>query len=86
MLDKSLFKSIACGCLPLFASADMADIIGTEFAYADGDAGDLAQHLAKALSLSEGERAALVAEYQAKAVAAHTLPVLADKLAEAMTI
>ena len=23
MLDKSLFKSIACGCLPLFSSADM---------------------------------------------------------------
>lgn len=86
MLDKSLFKAIACGCLPLFASADMAEIAGPEFAYADGDADDLARHLSAALSFSEEERSARVKELQAKAIDAHTLPVLARRLYEEMNI
>lgn len=86
MLDKSLFKSIVCGCLPLFTSADLAEIIGSEFAYADGDADDLAEHLAKALALPEIERSTRVKEFQAKAIDAHTLPVLADRLYEEMKV
>jgi glycosyltransferase involved in cell wall biosynthesis len=85
MLDKSLFKAIACGCLPIFTSADMAEIVGPEFAYADGDADDLAKHLKKALALAESERQARVQELQAKAIDAHTLPVLARRLAEEMS-
>lgn len=84
MLDKSLFKSIACGCLPIFTSADMAEIVGSEFAYADGDAGDLAKHMEGALALSENERSARVHTFQAKAIDAHTLPVLARRLQEEM--
>ena len=86
MLDKSLFKSIACGCLPLFASADMAEIAGPEFAYKDGDADDLAKHLTTALTFSEEERSTRVRELQAKAIDAHTLPVLARRLAEEMRV
>lgn len=84
MLDKSLFKSIACGCLPIFSSEDMAEIVGSEFAYKDGDADDLAAHFKKALALSEEERAELVKTYQEKAIDAHTLPVLANRLYEEM--
>ena len=86
MLDKSLFKSIACGCLPLFSSADMKEIAGPEFAYRDSDTDDLANHLEKSLAFSEEERNAHVRELQAKTIDAHTLSVLARRLAEEMHI
>lgn len=86
MLDKSLFKAIACGCLPIFTSDDMTGIIGSEFAYTDGDATSLAEHLQKALALTEVEREEMVRVLQAKAIDAHTLPVLARRLAEEMAI
>ncbi|MBI5405875.1 glycosyltransferase [Candidatus Kaiserbacteria bacterium] len=86
MLDKSLFKAIACGCLPLFTSADMAEIIGPEFSCAHDDADDLARQLKKALALSEEERAAFVRAYQKKAIDTQTLPVLGRRLAEEMTL
>lgn len=84
MLDKTLFESISCGCLPIFSSEDMAEIVGPEFAYKDGDADDLAAHFKKALALSEEKRAELVKTYQEKAIDAHTLPVLAERLFEEM--
>lgn len=84
MFDKSLFKAIACGCLPLFSSADMADIAGPAFAYADGDSEDLALHLKHVLALSEEERAVQVRALQEKTVEAHTLSVLTHRLAEEM--
>ena len=84
MFDKSLFKSIACGALPLFVSADMAEIAGPEFSYADGDAENLAQRLKEVLAFSEDLRAKHVRELNEKAVKAHTLPVLMDKLVEEM--
>ena len=86
MLDKTMFEAIASGCIPLFASADMAEIIGFEFAYADGDENDLAKHLASMLALSEDERHARVHELQVKALGAHTLPVLGTRLAEEMNL
>lgn len=84
MLDKSLFKSIACGCLPIFTSADMRDIIGSEFAYQDGDADDLARRLEEALALSEESRRQRMETFEEKAVTTQTLPVLAKRLAEEM--
>mgnify|MGYP003392954624 CR=1 FL=1 len=84
MLDKSLFKSIACGCLPIFASADLGEIISEEFMYKDGDVEDLAQRFKKALELSEENRSTLVRGYEKKAIDAHTLPVLAGRLYEEM--
>lgn len=84
MLDKSLFKSIACGCLPLFVSADMAEIVGPEFSYAYGDVHSLAEHLKTVLSLSEEARAAHVRELNEKAIKAHALPILMDRLAAEM--
>ena len=85
MLDKSLFKSIACGCLPIFTSADLGEMIGTEYMFTDGDVDDLATHLAKALSLTDAERERQVKEFQVGAVEAHTIPVLVTKLLDAMT-
>lgn len=84
MLDKSLFKSIACGCFPVFSSIDMGEIIGDEFRYEDNDADDLAKHLKSALVLSEVERIKQVEIFEHKAIAAHTLPVLGLRLAEEM--
>ncbi len=86
MLDKSLFKSIACGCFPIFTSADMAEIIGPEFAYTDGDADSLAKRLTEALALSEESRTKRVHTLQVKAIDAHTLPVLVRRLYEEMHI
>jgi glycosyltransferase involved in cell wall biosynthesis len=86
MLDKSLFKSIACGCLPIFTSADLAEIVGTECMYIDGDVQDLVQHLKEALAFSEEKRCAHVQEFTTKAIGAHTLPVLAQRLACEMSL
>ncbi|MCX6786442.1 MAG: glycosyltransferase [Candidatus Kaiserbacteria bacterium] len=86
MFDKSLFKSIACGCFPIFSSDDMAEIIGSEFAYRNGDVDDLAEHLKKALAMSEESRTALVREFEEKAIGGHTLPVLARRLYEEMNV
>lgn len=86
MLDKSLFKSIACRCLPIFTSADLSEIVGSAFTYTDGDATDLAKRLAAALVLGESEREELVRTMQVKAIDAHTLPVLADRLASQMML
>lgn len=61
-----------------------AEIIGPEFAYQDGDASSLAVLLAAALALPEEERGVRVRELQTKAIDAHTLPVLARRLAEEM--
>ncbi len=85
MFDKSLFKSIACGCLPLFASRDMAEIVGTTFQYKDGDADDLASRLSWALALPQKDREEYVKTQQAQTIDAHSLPVLARRLAEEIT-
>jgi glycosyltransferase involved in cell wall biosynthesis len=86
MLDKSLFKAIACGCVPVFASADMQDMIGREFAYRDGDVDDLASHVERALTLPEELRKTLVETFQSQSIDAHTLPVLATRLRNELSI
>lgn len=86
MLDKSLFKAIACGCLPLYASTDLAEMSGGEFAFTEGDATQLAEHLRTALALSPHEREARVHDLQQRVVEAHSLPVLAKRLAAEMTV
>lgn len=84
MFDKSLFKSIVCGCLPLFVSADMAELAGGTYAYKDADAADLARLLKEALAFPEEKRASEVARLNATVVEKHRLPVLADTLVREM--
>ncbi len=84
MLDKTIFEAIASGAVPLSASTDMAEIVGREFSYTDGDATDLAHLLKKTLSLSQEKRKEKVARLSAGAVAPHRLEVLADALVREM--
>jgi glycosyltransferase involved in cell wall biosynthesis len=86
MLDKSLFKSIACGCAAIFTSKDMTEILGSDFSFADSDISGLSACLKKALALSERARNLVVAEQHEKAIAAHTIEVLGHRLIEAMTL
>ncbi len=85
MLDKSLFKAIACGCLPIFVSRDMADMVGEDYLFSEGDAGSLATCLEKALDLSEEDRTAQVEIFHGKTVNANSLPVLVDRLTQEIT-
>lgn len=82
MLDKTIFEAVACGCIVLASSADFSEIAGTN-SYFD-TAIDLAERLKEALALDEGARVARQRELQEKAIDAHTLPVLARRLAEEM--
>jgi glycosyltransferase involved in cell wall biosynthesis len=86
MLDKSLFKTIACKTLPVFVSNDLAEIIGDEYKFVEGDAQDLADHLEKALSLTHEEREKIVTMNYEKAIEKHTLSVLGNRLAEEMGV
>jgi glycosyltransferase involved in cell wall biosynthesis len=53
MFDKTIFKSIACGCLTLATSGDFESLVGNEFIFADNDSESLAKKLAKVLLVSE---------------------------------
>lgn len=81
MLDKTMFKANACGAITLSSSADMKELAGPEYVYADEDVADLARLLQKTLALPEAERARQVKELQKNVVEAHSLDVLMDALA-----
>ncbi len=82
MLDKSLFKSIACGCLALFSSKDMRDMAGDTYYFPEGDLDALTEKLRAALSLSDEARLETNKQQQESAIGAHTLPVLAERIRE----
>lgn len=83
MLDKTIFEAIAAGCLPLTASADIAELAGLEFSYPYGDALALAERLKELLAFSSDKRALVTKTLQEKTTS-HALPVLTDKLIAAM--
>lgn len=58
MLDKTIFEAMACECLVLASSADLAALVDPAFAFGQGDAESLAQKLEVLLGLSVGERQA----------------------------
>lgn len=80
MLDKTIFKAIACGCYALSSSGDMAEIAGEKFVYADGDADALATLLKEVLSRSFDERRQDVSFLQKEVVEPHRLDTLMDRL------
>lgn len=80
MLDKSLFKSIACGCLAIFTSNDMEEVVGNEYHFAEGNLEQLTDKLAKTLTLSEEERRTAHKIQHDAAIGQNTLPVLMDRL------
>ncbi len=81
MLDKTIFKASACGCLVLVTSRDFADFVGQRFIFPENDSTALSEKLAEFLAISGEERDKLTAQL-AGFIKSHNLPVLVDRLAE----
>lgn len=79
MLDKTMFKAVACGCLVLVTSKDFADMAGQEFSFADDDREGLAQKIEEFLALNTSSRTHMTEKLNA-AIKQHALPVLVERL------
>lgn len=84
MLDKTIFKAMAAGCLPLTGSKDLEGKVPDELIYKEGDSVSLAEKLAALLTASEEKAASLRAPMQ-QIVADNTLAVLMDRLVSEMS-
>lgn len=79
MLDKTMFKAVACGCLVLVTSKDFADMAGSEFSFMDDDREGLAVKLEEFLSLDTLRRDHMT-ETLTSVIKSHSLPVLVERL------
>jgi glycosyltransferase involved in cell wall biosynthesis len=86
MLDKTMFKAAACGCLVVSSSRDMAEMTGGDFSFEDDSAEDLARHLERALALSKEERQRIVAARKQSVVEEHRLDRLIKKLVKELSV
>ncbi|MBU4057347.1 glycosyltransferase, partial [Patescibacteria group bacterium] len=85
MFDKTIFKSVACGCLTIATSRDFGDLVGDEFIFADNDSKALAEKLKRFLTVSFQERAQFM-ETLASCIKNHSLEALVIKLKEEIDI
>ncbi len=83
MLDKTIFKAAASGCLVLSSSEDMAASIDTRCIFKNNDVQDLNEKLAEVLSISSIEKQKIEMQY-AKLVEANTLSTLINRLVAEM--
>ncbi len=79
MYDKTIFEAMACGCLVLASSRDLAQTIDKRFIFKENDPGDCADKLEGLLALSSHERAAAVAGLH-EVAQRNSLQTLADRL------
>jgi len=79
MLDKTIFEAAVCKCLVLVSSQDFAELVGPDYIFADNDSNDLAQKLAKFLTISPEEHDHLTKNLTDK-IKPHRLSVLIDRL------
>ena len=84
MLDKTIFKAAAAGCLALSSSEDVAQYVDASCIFKDNDAADLSRALEYLLE-STPERRTDMSHQFAALVEQNTLSVLADKLTEEMS-
>ena len=84
MLDKTMFKAVACGCLVATASRDFAAMVeDPRFIFPEGDAPALAERLVGLLGLSHEQREVAEVHLQ-KILAQQSLPALMVQLSHEM--
>jgi glycosyltransferase involved in cell wall biosynthesis len=81
MYDKTIFSAATYGCIVVASSRDFAAEADARCVFKEGDAADLAEKLAVLLALSSAEKTAL-SEHMQTLAREHTLPRLAERLAE----
>lgn len=82
MLDKTMFKAAACGCVVVTASRDFAAMLGDDrFIFPEDDVQILCERIKAALALPDGERTAVVTREQVM-LREQSLPALAERLAQ----
>ncbi len=87
MLDKTMFKAVACGCLVATASRDFAAMVSDpRFIFPEGDAPALAERLNRLLALSPAEKASALAQLEKKVLNEQSLPVLMSRLVREMGV
>lgn len=84
MLDKTIFKAMAAGCLPLTSSQDLEPLVPGELIFKENDAVSLAEKLAALLEASAEKKEELRAPLP-QIVANNSLTVLMDRLIEEMS-
>jgi len=84
MLDKTMFKAVASGCLVLTASSDFGELAGEEYLYRYGDAEDLSKKLERFLSFGPDMRQGNLKRLE-QVIQANTLPALAERLITEMS-
>ncbi len=86
MLDKTIFKALAAGCIPITSSVDFNAMIkpatNDRLLVKENDAVSLADTITYVLSLPDTEKKNLVREMQALVIGKHSLDVLAKKISE----
>jgi glycosyltransferase involved in cell wall biosynthesis len=83
MLDKTIFKASACGCLVLATSSDFSDLVGSVFIFEDDNVEELARKLKEFLLLPMEERAGLT-NTLSNCIKRHSLPTLVERLRNEM--
>jgi glycosyltransferase involved in cell wall biosynthesis len=85
MLDKTMFKAVACGCLVATASRDFAAMVSDpRFIFAEGDALALAERLKHLLALPPADKTSAVEQLEKKVLHEQSLPVLVSRLVREM--
>ncbi len=79
MLDKTVFKAAAAGCLVATSSLDIAKYVDKRCVFQDGNADELKEVLKYILAMSGDDKEKLRTQY-VSLVEQNTLPVLMDKL------
>ncbi len=82
MLDKTIFKGLAAGCLPITTSIDFNEMIGEEFMVLQDNVDSLVEKLNHAISLSKEEKKKRVKTMQDLVIGKHSLDTLVKKISQ----
>jgi len=83
MLDKTIFKAVGCGCLPIVSNLDFAELVGPNYIFPDNELNGLVEKLAKFLTISSEERIRLTNALQ-EPIKRNSLKILINRLDEIM--
>lgn len=78
--DKTILEAMACECVTLVSNRSFAGMIPNQFIFAEKDSHDLALKIAKALSLSDEEKAKTTKASRKFVYEHHSLAFLAEQL------
>lgn len=82
MLDKTIFKGLAAGNIPITTSVDFNEMIGNEFKVEQDNVDSLVDKFKHALSLSRSEKESRVKTMQDIVIHKHSLNTLVDRISK----